>query len=170
MNNRAIQTPSRVAKLMLVAAVTALAACSTTSPDVISRDEAQRFSRVDDATVLNVRPVVVEGQQSGIGAVTGGVVGGLGGASVGGRREQAAVGVVGAVAGAVVGNAIERFGTRESAVEILVQMPSGERRSIVQAEGDEKFSPGDAVLLIASGGKTRVIKAPRVTRQTTAPK
>lgn len=152
--------PARAARLALLAAMTALAACSTTSPDVIARDEAQRFSHVDDAVVLNVRPVVVEGSQSGVGAVAGGVVGGVAGSSVGGHREQAAVGVIGAVAGAVVGNAIERFGTRESAVEILVQLKSGERRAIVQAQGDEKIAAGDAVLLIASGGKTRVVKAP----------
>ena len=39
----------------------ALAACSTTSPDVIQRGDAQRLSSVVDATVLSMRPVVVEG-------------------------------------------------------------------------------------------------------------
>ena len=69
-------------------------------------------------------------------------------------------GVIGAVAGAVIGNAAERYGTRESAVEILLQIAGGERRSIVQAEGNEKLAPGDKVVLITTGGKTRVVKAP----------
>ena len=140
----------------------ALAACSTTSPDVVQPRDAQRLSTVQDAVVLSVRPVVVEGQQSGVGAVAGGVIGGISGSSVGGRRESAAVAVIGAAAGAVVGNAIERFGTREDGVEILLQLTNGERRSLVQARGNQTLVPGDAVMLVATGGKYRVVKAPSV--------
>ena len=75
------------------------------------------------------------------------------------RREGIVVGVLGAVAGAVIGNSIERFGTREEAVEILLQLPSGERRALVQAKGNETFVPGEAVILVSTGGKTRVMKA-----------
>jgi len=150
-------------KNMLAAlAVAALAACSTTSPDVIQRGDAQHLSQVQDATVLSVRPVVVEGSQSGLGAAAGGVVGGVAGSSVGGSREQVVVGVLGAVAGAVVGNAVERMGTREEAVEIMVQLRNGERRSIVQAKGNETLQPGDAVILVSSNGRTRVSRAPAV--------
>jgi len=142
-----------------------LAACSTTSPDVVKPGDAQRLSQVEDAVVLNVRPVVVEGSQSGAGAATGAVIGGVGGASVGGSREQVIVGVVGAVVGGVVGNAVERFGTREDANEILLQMANGQRRSIIQAKGNEIFNPGDAVLLVTTGGKVRVMRAPPVQHQ-----
>lgn len=139
-----------------------LTACSTTNPDVINARDAQRLSSVQDAVVLSVRSVVVEGQQSGSGAVAGGVVGSIAGGSVGGRRESSAVGVLGAVAGAVIGNAVERFGTREEAVEIVVQLPNGDRRALVQAKGLEALVPGDPVLLVSSGGRTRVMKAPAV--------
>ena len=150
----------RLSIVLLAAA--ALAACSTTSPDVIQRGDAQRLSQVQDATVLSVRPVTVEGSQSGGGAAAGGVVGGVAGSSVGGHREGIAVGILGAVAGAVVGNAIERTGTREDAVEITLQMKNGERRAIVQAKGNETLVAGDPVVLVTTGGKTRVTKAPRV--------
>jgi outer membrane lipoprotein SlyB len=150
----------RLSIVLLAAA--ALAACSTTSPDVIQRGDAQRLSQVQDATVLSVRPVTVEGSQSGGGAAAGGVVGGVAGSSVGGHREGIAVGILGAVAGAVVGNAIERTGTREDAVEITLQMKNGERRAIVQAKGNETLVAGDPVILVTTGGKTRVTKAPRV--------
>jgi outer membrane lipoprotein SlyB len=149
---------SRLLGAALIAASTLLAACSTTSPDVIRPGDARRLSTVQDAVVLNVRPVVVEGQQSGTGGVSGAVVGGIAGSSVGGRREAAAIGVIGAVAGAVIGNTIERFGTREEAVEILLQLPTGERRALVQAKGSETFTPGEAVILVSTGGKTRVMK------------
>ncbi|MBC7701936.1 hypothetical protein [Aquabacterium sp.] len=154
-------------KRFLIAASTGLtlavlAACSTTSPDVVKPGDAQRLSQVEDAVVLNVRPVVVEGSQSGAGAATGAVIGGVGGASVGGAREQVIVGVIGAVVGGVVGNAAERYGTREDANEILLQMSNGQRRSIIQAKGNEAFKPGDAVLLVTTGGKVRVMRAPPV--------
>jgi outer membrane lipoprotein SlyB len=84
---------------------------------------------------------------------------GIAGSSIGGRRESMVVGVLGAVAGAVIGNSIERFGTREESVEILLQLPSGERRALVQAKGNESFTPGEAVILVSTGGKTRVMKA-----------
>jgi outer membrane lipoprotein SlyB len=144
-----------------LAVVATLAACSTTSPDVIQKGDAQRLSQVQDATVLSVRPVVVEGNQSGVGAAAGGIAGGVAGSSVGGRREAAVVGVLGAVAGAVVGNAVERMSTREEAVEILIQLKNGERRAIVQAKGNETLAAGDAVILVTTGGKTRVTRAPR---------
>ena len=127
-----------------LASMLVLAACSTTSPDVVSRNEAQRLSTVVDAVVLSSRPVVVEGQQSGIGAAAGGVAGGVAGSSVGGSRDAVVVGILGAVVGGVIGNAVERSTTREDAVEILLQLKNGDRRSVVQAKGTETFNPGDA--------------------------
>jgi outer membrane lipoprotein SlyB len=147
-------------KLLLAAAVVTLAACSTTSPDVVQRGDAQRLSQVQDATVLSVRAVTVDGSQSGIGGAAGGVVGAIAGSSVGGKRESAVVGVLGAVAGAALGNAIERNVTKEEAVEILLQLRNGERRAVVQARGNENFQPGEPVILVTTGGKTRVTRAP----------
>lgn len=149
-------------KFSILALVLVLAACASSSPDVIQRGDAQRLSTVVDAVVLNVRTVTVEGSQSGVGAATGGVVGGLAGYGAGrNQTEGQIVGVLGAAAGAVAGNVIERAGTREDAYEILVQLKNGERRAIVQAKGQEVFAPGDAVLLITSSGKVRVAKAPK---------
>ncbi|MEP7282738.1 MAG: glycine zipper 2TM domain-containing protein [Rubrivivax sp.] len=147
--------------LIALAAAGVLGACTTTSPDVVSRSDAQRLSTVVDARVLSVRPVVVEGSQSGVGATAGGVIGGVAGSSVGGHRDGIVVGVLGAVVGGVVGNAVERMGTREEALEILVELRSGERRAIVQARGNEPIAPGDAVVLVTTGGKVRVTRAPR---------
>jgi outer membrane lipoprotein SlyB len=147
---------------LCVVAAAVLAGCSTTSPDVISRDDAQRLAQVQDGTVLSVRNVTVDGSQSGAGAATGAVVGGVAGSQVGGNKTGAVVGVLGAVAGAVLGNAVERMSTAEDAVEILVQLRNGERRAIVQAKGTETFQPGEAIILVTNGGKTRVMRAPAV--------
>jgi outer membrane lipoprotein SlyB len=146
-------------RILTWVAALALAACTTTSPDVIQRGDAQRLSQVRDATVLSVRPVVVDGTQSGAGGATGAVLGGIAGTSRSSGRESTAIGVIGAVAGAVAGNAIERAATREDAVEILLQMANGERLAVVQAKAGQAFAPGDAVILVTTGGTTRVTKA-----------
>jgi outer membrane lipoprotein SlyB len=146
-------------KLIALAAAAALTACTTTSPDVVSRYDAQRMSVVQDGTILSIRPVTVEGSQSGGGAAAGGVIGAVAGSSVGGSREGVIVGVLGAVAGAVAGNAIERSATREGAVEILIQMRNGERRSVVQARGAETLYAGDPVIVTTTGGRVRVTRA-----------
>ncbi|MFY8084948.1 MAG: glycine zipper 2TM domain-containing protein [Rubrivivax sp.] len=148
-------------RLTALALAALLAACSTTSPDIVRREDANRMSSVVDAVVLSVRPVTVEGQQSGVGGAAGGVVGAIAGGSLGsGRRDSAVGGVLGAVAGAVVGNAIERSTTREEAVEVLVQLSGGERRAIVQAKGGEELRNGDRVIIVTTGGKVRVTRAP----------
>ena len=149
--------------LVAAAALTFLAGCTTTSPDVISRNDAQRMSTVVDAVVLSTRPVVVDRTQSGIGAAVGSVAGGVAGSSVGGSREAIVVGVLGAVVGGMIGNAVERTSTREGAVEVLVQLKNGERRSVVQAKAAETLAAGDAVIIVTTGGKVRVTKAPAVT-------
>jgi outer membrane lipoprotein SlyB len=157
-------TMSRNSLTLVIAIAASLAACSTSSPDVIKREDAQRMSTVQDGTVLSIRPVTVDGSQSGLGGAAGAVVGGVAGSGVGGPRESAIVGVLGAVAGAVAGNAIERASTKEEAVEILVQLRNGDRRAIVQAKGSETLVAGDAVIIVSTGGKVRVTKAPPVQR------
>ncbi len=143
-------------------AAAALGACATSSPDVVSRNEAQRLASIVDAVVLTTRPVLVDGSQSGFGGAAGAVAGGVAGSSVGGSREGLIVGVLGAVVGGVIGNAVERGATREEAVEILVQLRNGDRRSVVQAKAAETFRPGDPVILVTNGSKVRVTKAPVV--------
>jgi outer membrane lipoprotein SlyB len=152
-------------RLLLAGLVASLAACATSSPDVVHPYQTQTMSQVLDATVLSVRPVTIDGSQSGIGAGAGAVVGGVAGASTighSGSPEAAIAGVLGAVAGGVIGNAVERGGTRQQGVEIIVQLRNGERRAIVQAQGAEPIAPGDAVVLVTTGGRTRVTRAPAV--------
>jgi outer membrane lipoprotein SlyB len=144
--------------------VAGLAGCASSNPDVISRNEAQRMAQVQDGVVLSVRPVVVDGSQSGVGAAVGGAVGAVGGyAGSGVHREGQILGVLAGVAGAAAGNAIERMSTKEQALEIFVQLKSGDRRAVVQAKGAENFAPGDPVVIIMTGGKVRIAKAPAVT-------
>jgi len=148
--------------VLVVSIAVLLGACASSSPDVIQRGDAQRMAKIEDAVVLSIRTVTVDGSQSGVGATVGGVVGAIGGYGGSGvQREAQVLGVLAGVAGAAAGNAIERFSTREEAVEILVQLKGGERRAIVQAKAAEKLEAGDPVIIITTGSKVRVTKAPQ---------
>jgi outer membrane lipoprotein SlyB len=153
----------KVIHLVLVVSIAAvLGACASSSPDVIQRGDAQRMAKIEDGVVLSIRTVTVDGSQSGVGAAVGGVVGAIGGYGGSGvQREAQVLGVLAGVAGAAAGNAIERFSTKEEAVEILVQLKGGERRAIVQAKAAEKLEAGDPVIIITTGSKVRVSRAPR---------
>jgi len=146
-----------------IAAFGALAGCQTANPDVVNRYDAQRMSSVQDATVLSVRPVTLQGTNSGVGTVGGAVIGGIAGSNVGGPRTGGIVGIVGAIAGGLIGNAVERDATQQQAVEILVQLKNGDRRSVVQGIGGDTFAAGDPVIMVTTGGRTRVMRAPPVT-------
>jgi len=148
--------------LALAAMAGLLTACASSSPDLVQRGDAQRMAQVEDAVILSVRTVTVDGSQSGVGAAVGGVVGAIGGYSGSSiQREAQVLGVLAGVAGAAAGNALERMSTREEALELLVQLKGGERRAIVQAKGTEKLEAGDSVIIVTTGGKVRVTKAPK---------
>jgi outer membrane lipoprotein SlyB len=146
----------RITLVLAVAAAATLAGCATSkSGDVYSRDEALREQTVRLATVESVRPVTIQGTRSGIGAASGAVVGGVAGSGVGHGKGSTIASVLGAVGGGVAGQAIEEGTTRKNGVEITVRLDNGQLRAIVQEETD-KFTPGQRVRLLTSGGVTRV--------------
>ena len=158
--------------LVLIAAVAgvgSLAGCVVAPPNSVSAYDAQRMSTVVDATVLSVRPVTLQGRDTGVGTVSGAVIGGIAGSNVGGPRTGGIVGIAGAVVGGLIGNAVERDATQRPAYEILVQLRNGDRRSVVQVAGPDVFAVGEPVIMVTTGGRTRVMPAPPVTTGSTAP-
>ena len=153
----------------IIAVALALSACATSNPNVVPVYQAQRVSHVYDATVLAVRPVTIDGSQSGVGAGAGAIVGGIAGSAIGGGNGAAIATVLGAVVGGVAGNAIERDSTTQNGVEIIVQMRDGQRRAVIQGVTADAWAPGDPVILIVSGGNARIARAPRATPVPTYP-
>ena len=149
-------------KLVLSAlVVVSFAGCATQNPDVIHPYEAQRMSYMSDATVLSVRPVTIDGYQTGAGAGVGAVAGSIAAANAASYHNSGWAGLLGFVVGGVIGNAVERSATQQNAVELMLQMRNGERRSIVQAIGNESWAIGEPVVLVTTGGRTRVTRAPQ---------
>jgi outer membrane lipoprotein SlyB len=158
-----------LALIAAVAGVGSLAGCVVAPPNSVSAYDAQRMSTVVDATVLSVRPVTLQGRDTGVGTVSGAVIGGIAGSNVGGPRTGGIVGLAGAVVGGLIGNAVERDATQRPAYEILVQLRNGDRRPVVQVAGPDVFAVGEPVIMVTTGGRTRVMPAPPVTTGSTAP-
>ena len=153
----------------IIAIALALGACATSNPNVVPVYQAQRVSHVYDATVLAVRPVTIDGSQSGVGAGAGAIVGGIAGSAVGGGNGAAIATVLGAVVGGVAGNAIERDSTTQNGVEIIVQMRDGQRRAVIQGVTADAWTPGDPVIMIVTGGNARIARAPQAAPVPTYP-
>ncbi len=145
--------------LFLLATTGFLASCaSSRSGQVYSRDQARQEMRVNYGTVREVREVQIEGTQSGVGAVAGGVTGGVLGSMVGGGKGQVLGAVVGALGGAAGGALTEEAVTKKNALEITVELDTGEMLSIVQ-EADIQLYAGDRVrVLRGNDGSSRVQK------------
>lgn len=145
--------------LLAVLVAAALVGCASTDPDLRQRPEAMRMAQVQDGTVLAVRKVRLDGNQTGLGATVGTVAGAVSGSSLGGQRESVVFATLGAVLGGVIGHAIERSSGRDEALELIVALRNGERVAIVQSQGEERFNPGDAVMVITQGRSARVARA-----------
>lgn len=146
----------RAFTILLLAGALVLSGCiSSRSGGAYSRDQARHIQDVQTGVVEHVREIVIEGTQSGIGAVAGGAVGGIGGGEIGHGRGSSAGAVVGAVLGGVAGGAIEEATTRKKGYEITVRLDTGRTIAIAQ-EADEEFKIGERVRLVTGGGVSRV--------------
>lgn len=145
------------AAVLLLGAV--LGGCAPTrSGDVYRRGETLRAQSVEMGVVDSMRPVQIEGGQSGVGTVGGAALGGIAGSTIGGgSRANAAGAVAGAILGGVIGNAVERDATRTQGLEVTVRLDSGRMIAVVQ-DGRESLRPGDRVRVLSDGRTTRVTR------------
>lgn len=130
---------------------------STLTGESYSRDEARRPQTVQFGMVEYLRPVVIEGTKTGIGAASGAAIGGIGGSTIGGGKGSAAAAIAGAVVGGVAGGLAEEKATKRQGVEITVRLDSGQIIAVVQqvSEGTT-FHVGDRVRVLTLNGETRV--------------
>ena len=129
-------------KVVLSALVVAsLTGCATHSPDVIHPYEAQRMSYLSDATVLSVRPVTIDGYQSGVGAGVGAIAGGVAAANAASYYNSAGPASLGAVVGGVIGNA--DGAQRDAAERRRAAAADAQRRAALDRPGQRQRRLGD---------------------------
>ena len=143
----------------LIISTLLVASCSYNSlkPEVVDRSSAQRMQTVVFATVVSVDRVILSGDGD-TGAVAGAIIGGIAGSSVtDSDTESDIAGVLGALVGSAIGAKAGDAATRKPAIELLLDLDSGETVSIIQEEGDYSFDVGQRVKIIKNKGKSRVM-------------
>jgi len=147
------------AALVTLAAMLSLAGCAPSrSADVYHRGEALRAQTVEFGTIESLRPVMIEGGQTGVGIVGGAALGGIAGSTIGGGTGQVAAAVAGAILGGMAGSAIEKDVTKANGVEVTVRLDSGRIVAIIQEGSGGEFRPGDRVRVTSDGYTTRVTR------------
>lgn len=147
------------AMIIVFAAALAVSGCARDlSPDVYSRDEVGSKVDIQEARVISVRDVRIEGTRSGVGAVAGAAAGGIGGSYAGKGRGGAIGAIAGAVLGGLLGAAMEGAVSGSEGVEYLVELDNGETVAVVQPKGGDPLKPGDPALLVY-GHHIRVVPA-----------
>lgn len=157
--------PARaLAAAVLLAASLGLAACAsddTRQGAAAAAAPAAGFGHAADTsygTIVSVRPVAVQGQTSGAGALGGAAVGAAAGSFVGGSDVRGNIlgAIGGAIIGGVAGNAAEARIGQTRTVEIIIREDAGGTISVVQPN-EQNFQPGERVV-ITNGATTRLAR------------
>jgi outer membrane lipoprotein SlyB len=151
------------ARMLLVtaglSAVVLISGCAkpSASANVYNYNQTQRDQIVRNGTVINVRPITIERDQtSGAGAIAGGAVGGVAGSAVGGGTGRTLAIIGGAILGALAGNAVEDQMGKKDGLEITVRLDNGETRVIAQ-EADLPIMMNQRVQVVSGAGPSRVV-------------
>ncbi|WP_414163807.1 outer membrane lipoprotein SlyB [Superficieibacter sp. BNK-5] len=138
-----------------------LAGCvnnSGLSGDVYSASEAKQVQNVTYGTIVNVRPVQIQGgnDSNAIGAIGGAVLGGFLGNTIGGGAGRSLATAAGAVAGGVAGQGVQGSMNKTQGVELEIRKDDGNTIMVVQKQGDSKFSAGQRVAMASNGSQITV--------------
>ena len=119
----------------------------TLSGDVYTASEAKQVQNVSYGTIVNVRPVQIQGGDDSnvIGAIGGAVLGGFLGNTVGGGTGRSLATAAGAVAGGVAGQGVQSAMNKTQGVELEIRKDDGNTIMVVQKQGNTRFSPGQRV-------------------------
>jgi outer membrane lipoprotein SlyB len=138
-----------------------LVGCQRPGQNVYSYSEVGKASLVNFGTVVAVREVDVQGQNTGAGAAIGATGGAIAGYELGRGGGTAAATLGGAVIGGVIGALAEQAAANRKAIEYTVTLETGATMVIVQDhnEGEQPIKPGDRVMVQVTGGTQRVLPA-----------
>ena len=131
--------------------------CSLHSGSNYSQDEMGLPQSFSKGIIVSVRDVSIKGTQSGVGAVSGAVAGGLAGSKVSENQTVSAIGAIGGViVGGLVGAKAEELIMQGDATEFVIQPDVGQPFTSIQLN-EEELKKGERVLIIHSD-KIRIVR------------
>lgn len=129
--------------------------CASSNATVVDRHRVGTLQRVEMGTVVTVKNIIIEGEQTPIGLMGGAVIGQAAGSAIGQGAGNALARAGGAVTGAIMGRKTEQVVTRKAGLEVTVQIDGGDKVVITQ-EANDIFQVGDRVQVISGAGIARV--------------
>ena len=149
---------ARRGALIAAAAATSLvglAACQDDyGPRAYAPYEAGAPARVEEGTVVAVRPITFGGRDTGAGTAIGAVGGGLAGSAIAGRGDHFAGGIAGAVLGALAGNVLERSQQQPGFAYVVRFRRDGTTVEVPQP--DRYAIPVGTRVMVSYGARVRV--------------
>ncbi len=128
---------------------------SNINSDHYSTNQTGRVSNVSQCTVLNVRYVGVNNDNSS-GALIGTIAGGVAGSTIGGGSTANTLGAVGgALLGGLIGSSAEQGLSSQTGIEYIVKLDNGQVISITQGTKDA-LNVGQRCLVLF-GNPSRII-------------
>ena len=124
----------------------------------VNKSDTQKINTVKYGTLVAAEPVKIKGEDDGLGAITGGLLGAVIGCGEGIFDDECrdTVAVVGAIGGAILGNAVDsRLGDHDGFQYVVDIDNSDEDISIIQS-GEEQIPIGSKVT-VSIGSNTRII-------------
>ena len=149
-----------VTSLVVAAAVLGLSACAPTNTNTTyTGADIGRTAQVSYGVITSMRPVTVQGGNTGVGTLGGAALGGVAGSYIGGDPRMNAIGAIGgAIIGGIAGTAAEKSVSQGQAVEFVIREDSGQTIAVVQTN-EENFRVGERIVL-TRGARTRIARAP----------
>jgi outer membrane lipoprotein SlyB len=124
----------------------------------VKKSDTQKINTVKYGTLVAAEPVKIKGEDDGLGAITGGLLGAVIGCGEGIFDDECrnTVAVVGAIGGAILGNAVaSRLGDHDGFQYVVDIDNSDEDISIIQS-GEEQIPIGSKVT-VSIGTNTRIL-------------
>ena len=124
----------------------------------VNKSDTQKINTVKYGTLVAAEPVKIKGEDDGLGAITGGLLGAVIGCGEGIFDDECrdTVAVVGAIGGAILGNAVaSRLGDHDGFQYVVDIDNSDEDISIIQS--GEKQIPIGSKVTVSIGSNTRII-------------
>lgn len=148
-----------LAATVLLSGMTACA--SVDSQNNYSEADVGRATTVEFGTVVGVRSINIQGENSGFGGLAGAAGGGALGSTIGGGSGKTVSVVAGAILGALAGNATENEVDKRQGIEYTVTEENGKTITVAQniAKTDKPLGVGDRVMVQTSGKYIRVLPA-----------
>ena len=150
---------SNLGPVALLGAVLALGACAPRNTNTTyTGADIGRSAQVSYGVVVSMRPVTIQGGQSGVGTFGGAAAGATAGSFIGGDPRMRILGAIGgAIVGGLAGSAAEGALSTGQAVEFIIREDTGQTVSVVQTN-EENFRPNERIVL-TRGARTRIARA-----------